>query len=58
MNMQMHYRQVLTKRCKRTGNLTELFHFEVRKLDSYKSTSVVFDFNEIKMSDKRVPDNT
>ena len=56
--VKIHYKHILTKRCKKTGNLAEFFRLEVRKIDSYKITSVVFDFEEIKMSDKRVPGNT
>ena len=51
-------RHVLTKDARRLKILQNFFRFEMRKLDSYKSTSVVFDFSEIKMSDKRVPGNT
>ena len=54
----MHNRHVLTKDARRLKILQNFFRFEMRKLDSYKSTSVVFDFREIKMSDKRVPGNT
>ena len=53
----MSNRHYLPKDARKLKILQKSVRFEIRKLDSYKSTSVGLDFNEIKMSDKRVPGN-